>query len=63
MMGLAFVLYPLIKKRKCWFRHDWNGHQGTIEVSYGVGTPRQEVVIAFKVCNRCAASRLIHLLQ
>lgn len=46
-------------KWRCWFRHAWRVHQ------YGVLTSAYDcpaIVVAWKQCERCAASKLLHIL-
>lgn len=42
---------------KCFFLHDWQYYQAVWTADNGI-TP----VMAFKVCRRCAKSKLIHIL-
>ena len=49
----------LLKRRlRCFIRHDWETYQEILRAEGG-----GEIVIAFKVCRRCAKSKLIHLLK
>jgi ligand-binding SRPBCC domain-containing protein len=43
---------------RCLFRHKWDTHQHNFTTDDGA-----TIVIAFKICLRCAASKLIHLLK
>lgn len=43
--------------------HRWRWHQELFLTHAWAEAPKAEVVIAFKVCERCAASRLIHILK
>lgn len=45
---------------RCWFRHLWRVHQHNITTD-GIRPPT--IVIAWKQCERCAASKLIHILE
>lgn len=44
---------------RCWFRHLWRVHQ----VGVRIHTGSDDLVIAWKQCERCAASRLLHMLR
>jgi len=51
----------LMKQRiKCMFRHDWKVYQHSFVAADMECT---QVVIAFKICKRCAKSKLIHILE
>lgn len=41
-------------------RHDWRVYQHNVRAAEN---DRDVFVIAFKVCHKCAANRLIHLLE
>jgi len=41
----------------CSFRHKWESHQDVF-----IGEAGANAVIAWKVCKRCAKSKLIHIL-
>lgn len=43
---------------RCWFRHVWETRQESVTVYSGA-----EIVIAWKQCERCAASELLHILS
>ena len=43
---------------RCLWRHDWEVHQHNFQSTDDETT----VVIAFKICRRCAKSKLIHIL-
>lgn len=45
---------------KCLFRHDWEVYQYCFEADHG--GKQSTLVIAFKICKRCAKSKLIHIL-
>jgi len=48
----------LMKQRvRCFFKHNWESHQVVITSHSGM-----DIVVAFKICKRCAASKLIHIL-
>jgi hypothetical protein len=57
-------LTSYIGRKTCWFRHDWNHHQYSFAAdSRGNGVIYTDIVIAFKVCKRCAKSKLVHILR
>lgn len=50
------------KMLKCILGHDWREYQHNVRADEGY--PNQPVfVLAFKVCKRCAKSKLIHILE
>lgn len=47
---------------RCILGHDWRVYQHNVRADEGY--PNQPVfVLAFKVCKRCAKSKLIHILE
>lgn len=44
----------------CWLRHDWRVHQHNISAE---DDARVTMVIAWKQCQRCAKSKLLHILK
>lgn len=51
----------LLKRRlQCAIKHDWTVHQGMVKFEERGDT--FDMVLAFKVCDRCGKSKLIHLL-
>jgi hypothetical protein len=59
---MKFLNYAANKK--CWLRHDWQHHQYSFAAdSRGNGVIYTDIVIAFKVCKRCANSKLVHILR
>ena len=44
---------------RCWFHHRWATYQHSLTTSDGGAT----FVIAWKQCQRCARSKLIHILE
>lgn len=59
------IIANRLRKKKCWFRHDWQNYQGTFKVSdLGMSgrTNEQDVVVAWKTCKRCAKSKFVHML-
>ncbi len=49
----------VMKQRlKCLFRHDWTTYQSSLQVDAG-----PQPIISWKVCERCAKSKLIHILS
>lgn len=60
------ALRNIFKKCKriiqCLIRHDWNNYQEIFVTDSNMGYKR-DVVIAWKVCKRCAKSKLIHILK
>ena len=47
-----------MKTWRCWFRHLWRVHQ----VGMLGHSNNEEFVLAWKQCERCAKSKLIHIL-
>lgn len=51
------------KKFLCFIgRHQWTTHQGLLWMDIGFKTDTS-TVICFRVCERCAKSKLVHLLR
>jgi len=44
---------------KCWFKHLWETKQEVLTLQNSA----PDIVIAWKQCERCAKSKLIHILQ
>jgi len=42
---------------RCWFRHLWRVHQVGV-----TDDDNRSFVLAWKQCERCAASKLVHIL-
>lgn len=55
-------LFLIKSKLKCLFKHDYQGYQHSIKTSE-FSDRSVEIVIAFKICKRCAHSKLIHILE
>jgi len=49
--------HRMMRRLRCAIHHDWERYQDTYISENGLHT-----VIAFKVCKRCAKSKLIHIL-
>jgi hypothetical protein len=65
LLPATYHIAKYIYKKKCWVNHEWNHYQGTLklgDVNMNGRNTEINVVMAFKVCSRCAKSRLIHLL-
>lgn len=64
-MKLAFKFTwdsELAKQRiKCFFHHDWERYQYLVQGHQGDLLNEQSICVAFKVCRRCAKSKLIHI--
>jgi len=47
----------------CWIGfHEWETHQRRFQTN-DIGPPWINIVIAWRQCSVCAASRLIHILE
>lgn len=44
----------------CLFRHRWEWEQVIVKAQHG--DKEIELVVAFKICKRCAKSKLVHIL-
>ena len=44
---------------RCWFHHSWRTYQVAVDPAYN----EPPFVLAWKQCERCAKSRLIHILR
>lgn len=56
------ILHRIAQWLDCLIAHDWDYKQEVFVVE-DVETRRTKPVIAWKVCRRCAKSKLIHILH
>lgn len=52
----------MIQRIKCFFRHKWIVEQWLMRVQNGTDDER-DLVIAYKRCERCCKTKLIHILK